>query len=151
MSWWLVPAGTKTDRVALRNVNNTLDKPYRISEQIHQLTQQTYRQLQEVNCHEYVHIWGAKSGENNRKNWLKLQRGDKIIFYTQGRYMYLGTVYTKEHNYNLARQVWTPIDEQGEVFEYIYFLIDLQKIDIEGNQFNNLLGYDGSVQEDLIL
>ncbi|MBU8877956.1 HNH endonuclease [Bacillus sp. FJAT-29790] len=58
--------------------------------------------------------------------------------------MYLGTVYSKLHDYDLAKEIWPPKDKNSAVFEYIYFLIDVQKINIDGNEFNNLLEYGGS-------
>lgn len=136
MSWWIVHAGVKEYKI-----KELLENPYDINN-IKQIDEDSIRKIKEISLEKQVKLWGVKEGTNNKKNWGSFQRGDKVIFYTQGKYMYLGTVYFKIHDYELAKELWQPENEQVEILEYIFFLVDVQKINITDELFNKLIGYN---------
>jgi hypothetical protein len=81
----------------------------------------------------------GKLGQN-RARWEKLQPGDIALLYRAKRIFSMGHIVLKMHNQKLADSLWSRTDE-GITWEYIYFLDDLQEIDIPVGRFNEILEY----------
>ncbi len=91
---------------------------------------------------EPIRIWGTKRGEKdvNLSAWEKMEQGDWCLFYRQKQYIRVGRVYHKVTDENLAEQLWGR-DEDGEVWELIYFIDNWQKIDVPKDIVHDYLGY----------
>lgn len=85
-------------------------------------------------------IWGATGGSGNVSTWTKMQRGDYVVFYQQGKFVLLGEVAFKVKNKELANYLWGS-DRKGETWENIYFIINENEINIPLEKFNQYIGY----------
>lgn len=138
MAWYLVPAGAKKNNEAARNRKNTLEKKYFISPFMNELEDEIQEILRFAEQDEYVYIWGAKTGPVNERTWSKLTQGDKVIFYAEESYAYLGVILATTRSGEIAEKIW-PSDTTK--FEFIYFMTDVQRIDISAEAFNAEFGY----------
>ncbi len=85
-------------------------------------------------------MWGALPGPSNLRNWNKLQPNDRVLVYSQGKFIYFGRVLTKVHNPELAQIAWGT-NAEGKTWEYIYFLYNLQQIEVDVVDFARFFGY----------
>jgi hypothetical protein len=89
-----------------------------------------------------VAVWGVTHGEGgvNRKKWDKLRHGDIALLYRDKRIFSQGRIALTLKNAPLARDLWqeTP---KGNTWENIYFLDDLQEVEISVGRFNEALNY----------
>jgi hypothetical protein len=87
-------------------------------------------------------VWGVTPGENSvsEKKWQRMDPGDVALFAKEGRIFSVGIVETKIHNAKLARELWKE-DEDGDTWEFIYFLRDIRKVDVSYEQSNAAAGY----------
>lgn len=147
MAWFLVPAGGN-DSISKRNINSSLEKKFAIGLHLGLLPTKVVDELRYAGVDDYVHMWGAKYGENNPGTWGRMKQGDKVIFFASGKYMYYGIVLTKAIKQSLADIVWPPKKKKSGVlsdsFMYLYFLVDVQKIAIDEIPFNTEFGYPNS-------
>ncbi|WP_100400620.1 HNH endonuclease [Bacillus sp. FJAT-44742] len=147
MGWFLVPAGQGSDKVAKGNLKETIKKKYPIHKH-HRLISSSdpfvLSELKDAGLDKEVQMWGAKTGPNNERTWKKMKAGDKVILYNSGKYAYLAVVLTKIQSKDLAEKAWPPAKAGGPIFEFIYFLIDVQRIDVSPSDFNPLFGYPGN-------
>jgi hypothetical protein len=88
-------------------------------------------------------VWGVTEGGRsvNRNKWSKLRPGDIALLYRDRRLFSRGRIAMCTHNSALARQLWG-VDAEGRPWEYIYFLDDLQEIDIPVERFNRVMDYE---------
>jgi len=89
-----------------------------------------------------IHAWGATSGKRNVGNWQRLRPEDYVLVYVQGKFVNLARVaYKLPHpQLELARMLWGTQD--GETWEYVYFLKDVRKINYHIDRFcDDLVGY----------
>lgn len=138
MAWYLVPAGAKKNTEAARNRKNTLENKYFISPFMNELEDEIQEILRFAEQDDYVYIWGAKTGPVNERTWSKLTQGDKVIFYAEESYAYLGVILATTRSREIAEKIW-PSDTTN--FEFIYFMTDVQRIDISAEAFNAEFGY----------
>ncbi len=85
-------------------------------------------------------IWGATPGSGNINTWTRMDKGDYVIFYQQGKFILIGEVALKLHNQELAKYFWGT-DKNRETWEYTYFIINERKINIPLERFNQYLKY----------
>ncbi len=69
-----------------------------------------------------------------------MELGDTVIFYAQGKLVMTGEVYFKAHSAALALAMWPP-DENGNPWEYTFFLRNLRYLSIPMAVFNTAAGY----------
>ncbi len=100
------------------------------------------RRLFDIYCGESVAVWGVTEGKTgqNKTKWGKLKSGDIALLYTKKRIFNKGKITLCIHNEELARSLWST-NKDGKTWEYIYFLDELQKIDLPILSFNEALGY----------
>lgn len=139
MTWFLVPAGSKKDSLARKNRIKTLQNKINISPYHSHLSPKVINDLKLAGVDKEVYMWGAKNGTKNPSTWKQMKRGDKVIFYAEENYLYYGEFISKIKNKTLADLIW--LAPSGLSFEYIYFLVDVQKIDISGTSFNKVFNY----------
>lgn len=96
----------------------------------------------DIHCSDAVAVWGVTEGKTkqNKTKWKKLKTGDIALLYTNKRIFNKGKITLCIHNEELARSLWS-VNADGKTWEYIYFLDELQEIDLPILEFNDALGY----------
>lgn len=86
--------------------------------------------------------WGVVPGDNegNRKKWERVENGDILLFAGSGAVRANGVVVHKLHSVALATQLWGR-DEDGETWEYVYFIDQVEDCNIPYQEFNAAAGY----------
>ena len=69
------------------------------------------------------YAWGAVPGVRNIPNWMAMEWGDYVLCMYGNTYHYVARVLAKYNNERFARRVWGE-DEEGETWEYMYFLTE---------------------------
>lgn len=92
-----------------------------------------------------VAVWGVTTGKNgtNSAKWQKIQEGDIALFLQKGRAVAQGTVALKLRNAKLAKSLWG-VDQDGDTWEWMYFLDPIKKIDVSYDLLNEAAGYESS-------
>lgn len=93
-------------------------------------------------CGKRVAVWGVTPGQRgqNRNKWAKLRPGDIALLYRNGKIFSQGRIVLCLQNRALAEALWSVMDD-GETWEYVYFLDDLQEVEVPIERFNKALGY----------
>lgn len=84
------------------------------------------------------YAWGATPGSRNISQWNSMKTGDNVLCVFKNKYKYHAKVLGKYHNKELASQVWGT-DQNGNTWEYMYFLTKPKEIDIHVGQLGNYL------------
>ena len=89
-----------------------------------------------------VYLWGVTPGKKlaNKRKWDRIERGDIGLFSRSGFIFSSGVVTYKIHNKELSLDLWGS-DNEGETWEYIYFLDEIRKLEISYLEFNRAIGY----------
>jgi hypothetical protein len=85
-------------------------------------------------------IWGVTPGGNNITKWNRIERGDVTLFSRDGRIFASAVTTFKLQNLALAASLWN-YNNDGETWEYIYFLEELNNLNIPYINFNTSVGY----------
>lgn len=111
-------------------------------EKIYPLLTKEQKELFDIYCGEAVAVWGVTEGKTrqNKTKWQKLKTGDLALLYANKRIFNKGKITLTIHNEELARSLWS-VKADGKTWEYIYFLDELQEIDLPIINFNNALRY----------
>lgn len=98
-----------------------------------------------INGKKTVATWGVKVGfkDGNKNKWLKIERGDLALFGRNKRIHFSGIVASKVHSPELAKELWGE-DEDGNTWEYIYFLDETKKHSIPYEELNKVIGYSAN-------
>jgi hypothetical protein len=106
------------------------------------LTGTQFEELGSMSPDGKVATWGVTPGDSsvNRTKWERIEAGDIALFASEGRIFSAGTVITKLRNARLARELWGE-DEQGRIWEFMYFLRDIRQLDISYKAFNAAADY----------
>ena len=88
-----------------------------------------------------IKAWGARPAKgNNKRTWSKMGIGDKVLIYRNKMYEYFAEVSFKFHNDKLAEYLWGK-GPDGQTWEYMYFLDNLNKISVPYESFNKFFDY----------
>ncbi|HFK1439116.1 HNH endonuclease [Bacillus thuringiensis] len=131
---------TASNDSAIKNLEATIENPYPISTCLADLDVDTVTKLKDNGLNENVCMWGATPGSSNVDRWGKLKEGDRILAYSKGEFKFYGTIFAKTHNPAVARKIWRTNDN-GETWEYIYFIKDLKPVNIKAIEFAAFFGY----------
>lgn len=85
-------------------------------------------------------VWGATPGPGNINTWMKMEEGDYVLFYQQGKFILVGEVGYKIHNKEIAKYFWG-VNNQGVTWENIYLIINEREIEVPLEKFNQFLRY----------
>ena len=98
--------------------------------------------LAEMYPDKLVPTWGVTPGKNgvNKKKWERIDTGDVVLFARQNTVYSSAVVTLKVHNERLAVELWKH-NADGDTWEYVYFLDELQRLDISYRSFNAIVGY----------
>lgn len=92
-----------------------------------------------------VKYWGSIPGENNNRNYEKINLGDEMICYRSGKYIALTKIAFKTINKDLAIYSWGKT-EVGSTWELMYFFDEVFFFEIPSEIINKEFGYqDGPV------
>jgi len=96
----------------------------------------------DIYCGDAVAVWGVTEGKKgqNKTKWQKLKSGDIALLYTNKLIFNQSKITLTIHNANLAKELWS-VNDEGDTWEYIYFLDELQRIDLPIEVFNETIGY----------
>ena len=88
-----------------------------------------------------LYIWGNRPG--NKTSWGKMNPGDYVFFYQRGKIIWVGKLLYKTHNKSLADSLWGPYEYKStkESWEYVYFLKDMQNVEIDYGVIRDSAGY----------
>jgi len=126
---------------AIRHYQDTILNPVAISRIIPFINNDQQDIIKSLGINE-VAVWGVTRGQKaiNKNKWDKLNIGDIALLYRNKSIYSQGKIITLLHSKELALELWD-VDPSGETWEYIYFLDDLQEIEIPIANFNKALSY----------
>lgn len=89
-----------------------------------------------------VRIWGTTV----EGSWKKVEPGDVALVYREGNLITRAQIVATLENLDLARGLWSsgPNWDEENPWRYLVFLSDVEKIDVDIEEFNTLLNYDSS-------
>jgi hypothetical protein len=89
-----------------------------------------------------VAVWGVTPGKNevNANKWRRITVGDAAMLYRDRQFFFRGTVAYKTHSPELAKELWESRAD-GATWEYVFFLTDLEPVEISIDRFNAAAGY----------
>jgi hypothetical protein len=98
--------------------------------------------LERVYGSSLVPVWGVKPGGSrvHVPKWQRIQAGDIALFASESRIVASASVSHKTHSPQLAQELWD-VDEDGDTWEYLYFLDELRPQQISVGVFNAAAGY----------
>lgn len=85
-------------------------------------------------------IWGAVPGSGNMRTWEAMEAGDYVLIYKSGKVIFAAEVALKTRSPQMADYLWGK-DENGNTWEYMYFLINTQEAIVSMAKLNPYLGY----------
>lgn len=121
---------------------NTIRKGVSLTDIAKYLTPDQQKELKVIYKESAIQIWGIVPGVKNANfpKWLKINPGDIVFFSQRGNLVGKAIVTYKLHSRPLAIDLWGQ-DEDGETWEYVYFLNDFEELSIPIKKFNNIIGF----------
>lgn len=88
-----------------------------------------------------VAVWGSVPGQNNIRNWNAMEEGDYVMVYRKGKIILAAEIAMKVHNREIGKFLWQE-NEDGQTWEYVYFMINDVEVDVPIERLNKYLGYE---------
>lgn len=85
-------------------------------------------------------VWGAVPGPGNTRTWETMEPGDYVLIYKSGRIIFAAEVALKTKSEGMARYLWGE-DENKKTWEFMYFLINTEEVNVPLIEINKYLGY----------
>ena len=85
-------------------------------------------------------VWGCQPSLKGR--WDNMAYGDYVMFYSQGRFISVGTLKFKKFSEALALSLWPKSKESGEPWSCVFFVENVRDISLSLEEFNFITGYD---------
>lgn len=102
------------------------------------LTLEQYNELKNIFPNKELNMWGIIV---NKKNvWEQMNKEDVVLFYRNKSFFITSIIKYKIHNSQLSFKIWGA-NKKGESWEYIYFLDNVQNINIPLEDFKKVTGY----------
>jgi len=106
-----------------------------------------YKQYTSTELGESIGLWGVTEGL--RATWEQVESGDYLLFYFGNEeYRYAAEVIGTEHNQELGLDVWPDFrdtsaggEDTTDPWEYLIYLEDPLKVDIESAELHDWAGY----------
>ena len=129
------------DSDAIGHYQDTIMNPVSIS-RVLPLLNSSQREIVKSFGNEELATWGVTQGQKdiNKNKWEKLNKGDIALLYKNKFIFSQGRIIGLLHSKELATELWG-VNKMGAPWEYIYFLDDLQEIEVPIASFNKTLGY----------
>ena len=113
----LQPAGGPEARIHYRD---TIDQPVSIDRLRRHLSDSAMATLGLGPDVRGVPTWGVKPSQ--RRLWERIGPGDVVLFTGDGNVFASATILGKIHSAGLARDLWQVDREDGQTWEYVYFV-----------------------------
>jgi hypothetical protein len=135
----LQPTGNQDARL---HYEDTIIRPVSLEIVKKHISPKVYTEIESIYDSDSVSIWGVTRGSNdiNYNKWDKIQPGDISLFARNKKIFSSAVVTYKLHNKSLAKALWGT-NSDGDTWECIYFLDDLNSRDISYELFNKIVGY----------
>lgn len=135
----LQPAGKGAAQL---HYQDTIVAPVSLSRISRFLSSDARTRIESVSEDEGVRAWGVTPGATNSnvRRWARIEQGDLALFAGQGKLFSYGEVTETLHNARVARDLWGE-DENGQTWEYLYFLRPIKPLNIPYAEFNAVVGY----------
>jgi hypothetical protein len=90
----------------------------------------------------WTRVWGVTPGSSgvDRAKWLQFARGDRVLFCGHGKVFASASLRYRLRNRALALNLWGS-DEDGQTWEYVYFVGELRDQNITYTQLGTVLHY----------
>ncbi|AWK52762.1 hypothetical protein DIC82_17960 [Clostridium beijerinckii] len=132
---------TGSDKISQENLKKTIYNKIQLNKYTEYLTDREKDDLKSLGLLDGCHMWGAEPGPSNESRWGRVEIGDRIIGYSQKKFICYGQIVYKIHNTNLAEAVWG-ISKKGTTWEYINVFGYLQYVDVSIANYNEFFGYE---------
>jgi hypothetical protein len=135
----LQPAGKGP---AEKHYHDTIENPVSLTTIAPLLSEKDLTILGIVYPNGLAQVWGTTPGKDggNALLWNRIQPGDLALFAGDNHLFSFGRVTHKLQNAPLAKNLWG-MKEDGETWEYIYFLTEIQPLHIEYAKLNEAAEY----------
>jgi MoxR-like ATPase len=87
-----------------------------------------------------VFAWGARPGQQAEEKWKRLNPGDVMLVYSEGKFVLAGRVYAKARSREIAERIWGNAGDQ--TWECMFFVTDLIPLEFSRSAFCEELGYE---------
>lgn len=84
-------------------------------------------------------VWGTQPSK--RSSWEKMELGDYVFFYERRRFISVGRLSFKKYSEDLALSLWPKSAESGEPWSCVFFVEDIQNINLPISEFDDVTGY----------
>ncbi len=101
----------------------------------------TDRENEQIANREKISVWGCKKSLRNR--WERMEKGDFVLFYAKGLFYFRASVVMKTYNEELGSKLW-PLDENGESWPCLFFVENVEEVNIPIKVIQELGDYDPS-------
>jgi predicted restriction endonuclease len=118
------------------NFKKTIEGGYKKSDVESLLTDIDQKNLEEQ---EILYVWGNRPG--GKGPWENMKPGDYVFFYQKGFITYIGELLYKTHNKALADALWGADKESGQSWEYVYFITNIIRVEIDYNLLKKYADY----------
>ena len=132
----LQPAGGSEARIHYRD---TIDQPVSIDRLRRHLSDSAMATLGLGPDVRGVPTWGVKPSQ--RRLWERIGPGDVVLFTGDGNVFASATILGKIHSAGLARDLWQVDREDGQTWEYVYFVDRPVRQAIGYAALNDAVGY----------
>jgi len=135
----LQPAGSNDAR---EHYSDTIQRPVDINRIKKFVSEDEFAILSELYLSGSVPTWGVTPGKDNgnKNKWDRINIGDVTLFSRKGAIYATGVVTYKLQNKELAESLWGK-DGSGQTWENIYFLDEINDVNIPYSVFNAAAGY----------
>ena len=135
----LQPSGSKA---AMEHFDKTIKKGLKLEEIKGCLNESDILNLSNIFGNNKLEIWGVTPGQKdiNVNKWQRTRVGDLVLFSGDNKIFYVAQLAYTLHNKELAEFLWG-YDNNGNTWEYLYFLIGGTEDYIQVSDLNDLLGY----------
>jgi hypothetical protein len=103
------------------------------------------RITKELDNPENVRVWGVKESNMNKKFYDRLEKGDILLFYNSGKYIYHGEVGEKFQSQEISKQYWENIPAS-----LLYSVNNLTPLDLPKEVLNRACDYKENYQPQAI-
>jgi len=123
-----------------RHYQDTIESKRSLSEIKQFLSEDKAEDLERIYKGRSFAVWGATPGEGNIQTWHSMSEGDYVLIYRNKRIILIGEVAYKIRNEALAEFFWRR-DTDGKTWEYIYFIINEEPLELPMEKLNPYLSY----------
>jgi hypothetical protein len=135
----LQPAG---GIVASKHFEKTVRRPVALVDIKSFFDEQQWAELRDNVPTDRMSVWGVTNGQRNinRNKWKRIEKGDVVLFSGNNIIYASAVIVYIFHNRELANHLWGT-DAEGQTWENMYFLDEIEWHTIPYAEFNRVAGY----------